>query len=145
MPLTLKQANKLKAGQTAWRCIPMVSRWGDGEIIVHVEEVLLQGKKTIGTDHAKGSFKFLGRSKAQFPYIKGGYYTSDLCGWSIAKAFLTRRKALKFKEQVEAGCLPDVVQETRERDADNRMWEESYRLYNDYDYDDAYDNSICCI
>jgi len=110
MALTKNALSKnFRAGKTFWRCLPS-TKYG-----VDIQEVLLLGKKVI-RDY--GSIKIMGAERlhtsrwSSHTVTRGDYYMGDLAGYNVAHCFDTRRKALKFKADFEAGRLPEVKRAT---------------------------------
>ena len=96
---------KLRSGQTVWRCY--IDRDGN----VCISEVLLAGKKVLVPfrsiyDNRVINTMTVIRLKGD---KYGGNYLGDVRGYHDNPAFTSRRAALRWKQEVEAGLHPAAV------------------------------------
>lgn len=117
MRINFNNAKKLRSGHTVWRC--MAGTFG----VVHVHEFLLAGRKVHRANRAMvetadGRIKFTGKVhdistkivKKREDRLGNGNYLNDIHGHGskCIAAFTTRREAMRWKREVEAGLHPDV-------------------------------------
>jgi hypothetical protein len=88
MHLTYKSADKLRAGNSVWRCMVFVDTLN--QVYVDITHMTLQGRK--------------GRTKI-YPWIKVGKdYAQDVRGHGgRCQSFTTFRGAQQFKKEITAG------------------------------------------
>jgi hypothetical protein len=131
--ITLEQGLKrFRAGHTVWRC--MLGRHGE----VTIREVTFQGKRVVINGSVKLQPKVDPGTSSIFKILSGNYI-SDTVGdggvKSPIRTFDTRRKALRFVEEVKAGLHPEYVRAVRAHYQMCDDFSAGLDRYTDYQYD----------